>query len=224
MKIFRTIPLLVLLIFAVGVTTVSAQRVFKRDVSEICNDWEIRVPPFGETDWEAGHISINNWGTEDFVGYYLVVSRDDLTVPQRFWDCTGDSVSGTIFESTDNEGLPTVHAVLFYETPLEVWTADGNNVIDRVVDNGLMRIKLTMDFWLPFPGAPLNFRFASRYRIHASGIGYAYGTGEGEFAPGELVEVKLIQNGMYLPQTPPNSAVGRDGWPVEKILLTSVDY
>jgi len=225
MKIFGRMSLLIAVVLILGGANIFAQRTVKRDVSELCDQWEIQVPPGGV--FEGGHISINNWGTEDFDGYFAVVSRDDLTVPQYFWDCHTDNVTGTITESV-RFGYSTVHAVLHYITPLEVWTLDEGYLGERVVDDGYMRLTLTTDFFLAFPGAPLNLRVFPQYMIHASGIGYAYGTGLGEFEVGQLVEVKLTQNGLYIPtdvrgNVPPNSAVGRDGWPVENITLTPVE-
>jgi len=218
MKISGKMSLLLAVVLILGSVNIFAQAV-KRDVADICNDWTIQVPPGGV--FEGGHISINNWATEDFDGYFAVVSRDDFTVPQFLWDCHNDNFTGTATESM-KFGFPTVHAVIHYITPLEVWTANQGSLGQRILDDGYMQLKLTMDFILPYPGAPLDLRFVFRYMIHASGIGYAYGTGLGDFEPGQLVEVKVTQNGLYIPSTPPNSAVGRDNWPVENITLTPV--
>ena len=219
MKTFNKLSLLLAVVLIFGGANIFAQAV-KRDVSDICNDWMIQVPPGGV--FEAGHISINNWGSQDFDGYFVVVSRDDLTVPQFLWDCHNDKYTGTATEST-KFGYPTVHAVLHYVTPLEVWTVNEGYLGQRILDDGSMQLQLTMDFFLPYPGAPLDLRFVYRYMIHASGIGYAYGTGLGDYEPGQLVEVKLTQNGLYILTAPPNSAVGRDQWPIENITLTPVE-
>lgn len=218
MKLIERLALIFTVNLIFGVFTVFSQGAIQRDYADICNDTLTFNPITGVS--EPGHFSIPNWFTQDGTGYLAFVSREDILVPQYLWDCHDDIVGGTVIESTTSDGTPTVHQVLDYELPLEIWTVNNLRRVSKILDNGTIRLKWIVDSYLPYPGAPLNLRQMDSYRLKLTGIGYAYGTGEGEFEPGQLVEVKMTQVGMYLPQTPANSAVGRDSFPVENIQLT----
>ncbi len=206
----------------------------KRDFRTICPDTLIGD---GMGGFEGGHFAIPNWFPEGGNGYLAVVSRDEWTTPQRFWDCTNDIVAGSVMEKpVVGAGYSRITAVLKYDLPLEVWTIDDFAAGVKVLDGGFFEANLTRKLVLfGEPGSPLNFTCfawppggpipcgASTYFWHITGEGIAYGTGEGGFYEGQMVLVQVVQNGLSIPPVDPDKNPNWDGWPVEKVTLTPLN-
>jgi hypothetical protein len=174
------------------------------------------------SDWVGnGGRRVDNYTTQiGTPGFYAVVSRDDFNQPQASYDSSQIIVSGKLLERDQRDGSVKIVAILHYANlPLEVWTSDANgNPITKILDGGSMSADAQYQGTLPYAGAPINFDTMTLSSITFAGGGTAVGLGN-YFAIGQSVKVQIAQVGLLTSRANPNSAVGRDAYPVELIGL-----
>jgi hypothetical protein len=175
------------------------------------------------SDWVgSGGRRTNNWATQfGEPGIYAVVSRDDFYQPQGSFDSSVIIVSGKLLEIDQRDGSVKILAILHYKNlPLEVWTTDAFlNPITKILDFGSMSADAQYEGTLPFAGATININVLNLTRLTFAGNGTAIGTGLGDFLFGQKVKVHITQVGLFVSPANPKSAVGRDFFPAESIIL-----
>jgi hypothetical protein len=213
--------------FVLVCMNLNAQGAVSRDFADICQDTQIHV---GGGVFEGGHYTgLPNWAP-DGDGFLAVVSRDDLLVPQRFWDCSNDIVSGSVTaRKAPGQSVALGQSNLKYVLPLEVWTWENGTPGIKVLDGGVFEATYVRKFVMADPLAPLNATCilapqpCGTYFVHIAGDGIAFGTGDGEFYEGQMVRVKVTQTYMFQRNRPDKEFPNWDGWPVEKVTLTPIN-